>query len=87
MIVTNSTPQLRSFLGSEESFTVCATVDGQSVVAHAETAKAAFAKAIEWKVAQQFADVAISGQQELLDRRVFSEDGSCRNYRYRAQFR
>jgi len=42
------------------SFSVCATVDGQSVVAHAETAKEAFAKAIEWKVAQQFSDVAIS---------------------------
>ena len=42
------------------SFTVCATVDGHSVVAPAETAKEAFAKAIEWKIVQQFADVAIS---------------------------
>ena len=42
------------------SFTVCARVDGHSVVAPAETAKEAFAKAIEWKIVQQFADVAIS---------------------------
>jgi hypothetical protein len=42
------------------SFTVCATVDGHSVIAPAETAKEAFAKAIEWQVVQQFADVAIS---------------------------
>ena len=42
------------------SFTVCATVDGHSVVAPAETAKQAFAKAIEWKIVQQFADVAIN---------------------------
>jgi hypothetical protein len=42
------------------SFTVCATVDGHSVVAPSETAKGAFAKAIEWQVVQQFADVAIS---------------------------
>ena len=42
------------------SFTVCATVDGHGVVAPAETAKEAFAKAIEWQVVQQFADVTIS---------------------------
>ena len=42
------------------SFTVCATVDGHSVVASAETAKEAFAKAIDWQAAQQFGDVAIS---------------------------
>lgn len=42
------------------SFTVCATVDDHSVAAPAETAKEAFAKAIEWKVAQQFADVTIN---------------------------
>lgn len=42
------------------SFMVCATVDGHSIVAPSETAKEAFAKAIEWQVVQQFADVAIS---------------------------
>jgi hypothetical protein len=42
------------------SFTVCATVNGDSVVAPAETAKDAFAKAIEWQIVEQFADVAIS---------------------------
>jgi phosphopantetheinyl transferase (holo-ACP synthase) len=42
------------------SFTVCATVDGHRVSAPAETAKEAFAKALKWQVAQQFADVAIS---------------------------
>ena len=41
-------------------FTVCANVDGHSIVAPAETAKEAFAKAIEWQVVQQFVDVTIS---------------------------
>ena len=41
------------------SFIVCATVDGHSIVASAETAKEAFAKAIEWEV-QQLAEVTIS---------------------------
>lgn len=42
------------------SFTVCATVDGHKVVAPASTPQEAFAKAIEWQVEQQLADVAIS---------------------------
>ncbi len=42
------------------SLTVQATIDGHIVLAPTETAKEAFAKAIEWHVVQQFADVAIS---------------------------
>ena len=42
------------------SFTVQATIDGHTIVAPAETAKEAFAKAIEWQAAQHLADVAIS---------------------------
>jgi phosphopantetheinyl transferase (holo-ACP synthase) len=65
MIAISSMRQLRSFSGSEMSFPVQATIDGHTVLAPAETAKEAFAKAIEWHVAQRFADVAISdGRRE-----------------------
>jgi hypothetical protein len=41
-------------------FSVRATVDGQTITAPAETAKDAFAKAIDWHIAKQIDDVAIS---------------------------
>ncbi|HEX2654719.1 MAG TPA: hypothetical protein VHN11_13830 [Xanthobacteraceae bacterium] len=41
------------------AFTICATVDDHRILAPAETAKEAFAKAIQWQVVQQFADVVI----------------------------
>jgi hypothetical protein len=52
--------QRRSFSGSAMSFTVHATIDGHRVLTPAETPKDAFAKAIEWHVAHQFADVVIN---------------------------
>jgi hypothetical protein len=41
-------------------FAVTATIDGHIVSIPAETAKEAFAKAIDWQVAKQINDVAIS---------------------------
>lgn len=42
------------------SFVVKAHIDDVMLAANAETAKEAFAKAIEWHIAQRFADVLIS---------------------------
>jgi hypothetical protein len=41
-------------------FAVKATIDGHIVSIPADTAKEAFAKAIDWQVAKQINDVAIS---------------------------
>lgn len=41
-------------------FTVKATIDGHTITAPVETAKDAFAKAIDWQIAKQVEDVAIS---------------------------
>ena len=41
-------------------FVVQAKIDGHTVQGRAVTAKEAFAKAIEWRVAHQFDDVTIS---------------------------
>jgi hypothetical protein len=41
-------------------FAVTATIDGHIVSIPADTAKEAFAKAIDWQVAKQINDVAIS---------------------------
>ena len=41
-------------------FTVKATIDGHIISAPVETAKDAFAKAIDWQIAKQVDDVAIS---------------------------
>lgn len=47
------------------AYSVKATVDGHTVLAAAGTAKAAFAKAIEWQVTKQLGDVTISdGRQD-----------------------
>ena len=42
------------------SFSVQATVDGHRIVAPADTAKEAFAKAVDWQVSKQFAGITIS---------------------------
>ena len=42
------------------SFSVHALVQGRRIVAPAGTAKEAFAKAVDWQVAKQFADITIS---------------------------
>jgi hypothetical protein len=54
MIAISSTRQLGNFLGSED------VIDGHIVSVPADTAKEAFAKAIDWQVAKQINDVAIS---------------------------
>jgi uncharacterized protein with ParB-like and HNH nuclease domain len=41
-------------------FSVKATIDGHIITAPAETAKDAFAKAIDWRIAKQIDDVSIS---------------------------
>lgn len=41
-------------------YSVRATIDGHTVLAAAATAKAAFAKAVEWQVAKRLGDVTIS---------------------------
>jgi hypothetical protein len=41
-------------------YSVKAIVDGHTVLATAVTAKAAFAKAVEWQIAKQLDDVTIS---------------------------
>lgn len=40
-------------------YSVRATIDGHTITAPAETAKDAFAKAIDWHIAKQIDDVAI----------------------------
>lgn len=42
------------------AFVVKAHIDDVMLTANAETAKEAFAKAVEWHVAERFADVTIS---------------------------
>ena len=42
------------------SFVVNAHIDDVRLIANAETAKEAFAKAVEWHVVERFTDVSIS---------------------------
>ena len=42
------------------TFSVSARIDDHAVTATAETAKEAFAKAVEWQVVEKFTDISIS---------------------------
>ena len=59
-VASPGTPQGGLELGYHMPFMVTAHFDDVMLSANAETAKDAFAKAIEWHVAQRLADVSIS---------------------------
>ena len=55
------------------SFSVQATVDGHIILAPANTAKDAFAKAVDWQVSKGFVDITISHGRENYSIAQFSE--------------
>lgn len=54
-------------------FTVKARIDGHVISARVKTAKAAFAKAVDWQVAKQLDDVVISDGRNDFSIAEFSE--------------
>ncbi|XIA64321.1 hypothetical protein ACFIOY_36450 [Bradyrhizobium sp. TZ2] len=58
-------------------FLVQAAIHDHTLAVTTETAKEAFAKAVEWHVVEKFVDVSISdGHQELFDCRIFIGKGT-----------
>jgi phosphopantetheinyl transferase (holo-ACP synthase) len=55
------------------SFSVQATVDGHIILAPANTAKEAFAKAIDWQVAKRFVGITICYGRQNYSIAEFSE--------------
>jgi phosphopantetheinyl transferase (holo-ACP synthase) len=55
------------------SFSVQASIDGHRIIASADTAKEAFAKAVDWQVAKQFSDITISHGRASYSIARFSE--------------
>lgn len=55
------------------AYSVKATVDGHTVLVTAGTAKAAFAKAVEWQVAKRLPDITISDGRSDYSIAEFSE--------------